>query len=60
MKLEEENRGTRRDTSFTATLSTLNATWPDLGSNPGLVGKRPGSKSLSHGTVYRHVSGEIL
>jgi hypothetical protein len=30
---------------------TINLTWNDLGSNPGLRGDFPASDSLSHGTV---------
>jgi hypothetical protein len=36
MKLTGENRSTRRETCPSATLSTTNPTWTDLGSNPGL------------------------
>jgi hypothetical protein len=42
---------TRRKTCPSATLSTTNLTWTDLGSNPGLRGERPATNRLSHGTV---------
>jgi hypothetical protein len=34
-----------------ATLSTTNSTWHDLGSNPGLRGRKPATNRLSCGTV---------
>jgi hypothetical protein len=34
-----------------ATLSTTNPTWPDLGSNPGRRGGKPASNRLSYGTA---------
>jgi hypothetical protein len=34
-----------------ATLSTIDPTWIDSGSNPGLRGERPATNRLSHGTV---------
>jgi hypothetical protein len=34
-----------------ATLSTTNPTWPDLGSNPGRRGGKPATNSLSYGTA---------
>jgi hypothetical protein len=34
-----------------ATLSTTNPTWIDLGTNPGLRGERPATNRLSHGTA---------
>jgi hypothetical protein len=49
-----ESRSTQRKTSPTATLSTTNPTWTDLGTNKGLHGER-----LYHGmevlplTLYR-------
>jgi hypothetical protein len=42
---------TRRKTCLSATLSTANLTWTDLGSNPGLRGERPATDRLSHGTA---------
>jgi hypothetical protein len=51
MKLTGENRGARRKTCLSATLSTTNPTWTDPGSNPGLRGERPESNRLSHGTA---------
>jgi hypothetical protein len=38
MKLTGENQSTREKTRPTATLSTTNPTWTDLGSNQGLRG----------------------
>jgi hypothetical protein len=35
-----------------ATLSTTNPTWPDLGSNPGCHGGKQATNSLSYGMVY--------
>jgi hypothetical protein len=34
-----------------ATLSTTNPTWPDLGSNPGRRGGKPATNRLSYGTA---------
>jgi hypothetical protein len=34
-----------------ATLSTINPTWPDLGSNPGRRGGKPATNSLSYGAA---------
>jgi hypothetical protein len=35
-----------------ATLSTTNPTWPDLGSNPGSRGGKPATNRLSYGTDF--------
>jgi hypothetical protein len=35
-----------------ATLSTINPTWPDLGSKPGRRGGKPATNRLSYGTAY--------
>jgi hypothetical protein len=35
-----------------ATLSTTNPTWPDLGSNPGRRGWKPATKRLSYGMAH--------
>jgi hypothetical protein len=51
MKLTGDNRSTRGKTCPSATLSTTNTTWTDLGSNPGLRGGRPATNRLSHGTA---------
>jgi hypothetical protein len=51
MKLTGENRRTRGKTRPSATLSTINPTWTDPGSNPGLRGRKPAANSLSHGTA---------
>jgi hypothetical protein len=37
-----------------ATLSTTNPTWPDLGSNPGHRGGKPATNRLSYGTAWRY------
>jgi hypothetical protein len=39
-------------TSPSATLSTTNPTWHDLGSNPGRRGGKPATNHLSYGTAY--------
>jgi hypothetical protein len=46
-----ENRNNRRKTCLSAILSTINPTWADRGSNPGLRGERPATNRLSHGTA---------
>jgi hypothetical protein len=51
MKLTGKNRSTRGKPCPSATLSTTNPTWTDLGSNPGLRGERPATNLLSHGTA---------
>jgi hypothetical protein len=40
-----------RETCPSATLSTTNPTRPDQGSNPGRCNGKPGTNSLSYGTV---------
>jgi hypothetical protein len=61
MKLTGENRSTRRKTSPSTTLSTINPTWTDPGSNPGLRGGKPVANRLSHGTaIFRHVNLPFL
>jgi hypothetical protein len=49
--LAGENRRTRRKTRPSATSSTTNPIWIDLGANPGLRGERPATNDLSHGTA---------
>jgi hypothetical protein len=39
-----------------ATLSTTNPTWPDLGSNPGRRGGKLATNRLSYGAAYMEVS----
>jgi hypothetical protein len=51
MILTGENRRTPRKTCPSATLSTTNLTWIDLGANPCLRGEMPATNDLSHGTV---------
>jgi hypothetical protein len=48
-----KNRRTRRKTCPSATLSTTNPTWIDTDANPGLLGERPATNDLSHGTARR-------
>ena len=48
MQFTGENQSTRGKTHPSATLSTTNPTWIDLGSNPSLRGGRPGTNRLSH------------
>jgi hypothetical protein len=43
-------------TCTSATLSTINPTWTDPGSNPGLRGGRPATNRLSHGTALSLLS----
>jgi hypothetical protein len=43
-------------TCLSATLSTTNPTWPDLGSNPGRRGWKPATNRLSYGTANTNVS----
>jgi hypothetical protein len=56
MKLRGENRSTRGETCPSATFSTINLTWTDPGSNPGLRGGRQAANRLSHGTACRHIA----
>jgi hypothetical protein len=51
MKLTGENRSTRGKTCPSVTLSTINPTWTEPGSNPVLRGERPAANHLSHGTA---------
>ena len=46
MKLTEESRSTRGKICLSATLSTINPTWTDPGSNPGVRGRRPATNRL--------------
>jgi hypothetical protein len=39
-----------------ATMSTRNPTWPDLGSNPGRRGGKPAPNSLNYGTAFNSTS----
>jgi len=39
--------------SPSATLTTTNFTWIDLGSNPGLRGKMPATNHVSHGAAFK-------
>jgi hypothetical protein len=54
MKSTGESRSTRGKTCPSVTLSTINPTRTDPGSNPGLRGGRPATNRLSHGTVNNH------
>jgi hypothetical protein len=51
MKLTGENRRTRGKNCPSATLSTTNPTWTDLGSNLGPCGGTPAANRLSHDTA---------
>jgi hypothetical protein len=42
----------RRKNCTSATLSTINPTWIDLGANPGICGERSATNRLSHGTAH--------
>jgi hypothetical protein len=53
MKFTEENRSTRGKTCPSATLSTINPTWTEPGSIPGVRGGRPATNRLSHGTALK-------
>jgi hypothetical protein len=55
---DRENRRTLRKICPSATLSTTNPTWNDLGMNPGLHGERLTSNCLSHGTALFEKSDE--
>jgi hypothetical protein len=48
----EQKYSTQRKTCPSATLSTINLTWTDLGLNLGISGDRIVSNCLSHGTAY--------
>jgi hypothetical protein len=50
--IDGENRRNWRKSCPSATLSTTNATWIDLGANPGLRSERPVTNGLRHGTAY--------
>lgn len=41
--------GIKIDTCLSATLSTENPKWPDLGPNPHRRGEKPGTNRLSYG-----------
>jgi hypothetical protein len=51
MRIGRGNRSTRRKPCPSATSSTTNPTWPDLGSNPGRRGGKPATNRLSYGTA---------
>jgi hypothetical protein len=38
-------------TCHSATLSTINPTWPDPGDNPGRRGRKPATNRLSYGAA---------
>jgi hypothetical protein len=47
------NRSTRRKPAHSATLSTTDPTWSDLGSNPGCRhGGKPATNRQSYGTAF--------
>jgi len=51
MTLTGKSRSAGRQNCGSATVSIINLTWTYLGSNTGLQGGRPATKSLSHGTA---------
>ena len=51
MILTEENGSTRRNPCPSATFSTTNLTWNELGSNLCLRGESPATDRLSHGAA---------
>jgi hypothetical protein len=42
-----------------ATFSTINRTWPDLGLNPGRRRKKPATNRLSYGAAKMHRKSSI-
>jgi hypothetical protein len=56
MKLTGENRRIRGKIGPSATLSTINPTWTDPGSNPGFRGERPATNRLSHGVTNADIN----
>jgi hypothetical protein len=58
--IDRENQRTWRKTNPSATLSTTNSTWTDLGTNLGLFGEKLVTNHLVYGTTYmnliKHVS----
>jgi hypothetical protein len=60
MKLTGENRSTRGKTCPSATLSTTNPSWSDLGSNPVLRCERPATNRLSHGTAMYSLPNDMI
>jgi hypothetical protein len=52
MILAGEDLRTRRQTYPSATLSTTNPTWTDLGANLGLRGQRPATNNLNHDKAF--------
>ena len=55
MKLTGENRSTWGKACPSATLSTTNPKWTDLGSNPCLRGERPAANRLIHDTAQKRL-----
>jgi hypothetical protein len=47
-------------TCTSATLSTTNPIWPDLGSNPGRRGGKPATNRLSYGAATAHSNSQPL
>jgi len=48
-----ENRSTGRETYHSVTVSTLDRTWTDMGTNASCRSDRPATDRLSHGTAVR-------
>jgi hypothetical protein len=55
MKLTGETEVLGGKTCPSTTLSTINPTWTNPGSNTCLRGERPATNRLSHGTGYNRV-----
>jgi len=53
MVLTGDTRISRTKTCPSATLSTTNLKWTDLGTNPGLRGEKPGTDRLSYGKALK-------
>jgi hypothetical protein len=60
MILAGENQRTQRKTCPSATLSTTNHTWIDLGANLGLHDERPATNRLCNGTAIFTIYSVIL
>jgi hypothetical protein len=56
----QENRSTGGINLSSATLSIINTTWTEPGSNPGLRGGRLATNSLSHGTASHCVTNNPI
>jgi hypothetical protein len=52
--------GESRRTRLNVISSTRNPTWTDPTANPGLLGHRPATNRLSHGTAHGGFSVDVL